>query len=511
MRSTRDQKGTGRTTRPVSAMPEAIRRRDRGNGPWRVEEGTPLRGDAWTDIDGRSMRVPFGDTPTARVVRAHEMIHAKVSPANLGDIVDVVKVTPTTIKAVEEVRVNLLAMSAGFDLDALVDGSERNAGRLLATSGSIRPLVETAVATMFTKGHRDLMRGVSDVDPKLAEGVGLVVEKVEQAIVGTARDHGMRGRLAKRTKGQKLGEALRRSMSSTIEIEIDEDGDQVYGASDLPVVECPSGFTFTLDVARLVDSILDGGPNEPGDVLPSADDPEDVETSPIGRRVDTWAPLVWDRSVALNRHAPNVMGRRRARTSTGRVPRRVDLLLTDPERRIFSRDVRSTGGIVLIDQSGSMGLSIDDVENLVAESAGCVVIGYSHRPNSRPGSIPNVWTLADRGRVASSVRRGNIGNGCDRPALDHVLSIRRGSEPIVWVCDGAVTYRSDSFASVEDRVEIARLVARHGVHMVDTVDEAVEALRRSKSGRLPARVTGALVGGISDGDVLALLDRGGRR
>ena len=510
MKTTRDQKGTGRSTRPVSAMPEAITRRDRGNGPWVVEEGTPLRGDASTDIGRRRMRVPAGNTPTARAVRAHELVHAKVSPANFGEIVEHVETTPTTIRAVEEVRVNLLAMSAGFDLDALVDGSERNSGRLLASAKSIRPLVETAVATMFTKGHRDLMRGVADVDPKLAEGVGLVVEQVEASIVKHARNYGLRGRLSQKTKGEKIGTSLRRWIADTDPARITDKGEASHRRADVDTIEAPYGFTFTLDVANLIDSILDGGSNADGDVLPEKPGDEEASTG-FGRGSDNFAPLVWDRTVALNRHAPNVMGRRRARSSTGRVPRRVDLLLTDPERRIFSRDVRSTGGIVLVDQSGSMGLSIGDVESLVAESAGCVVIGYSNVPGSRPGSYPNIWTLADRGRVASSVRHGNIGNGCDRPALDHVLSIRRGSEPIVWVCDGHVTYRSDTLATVEDRVEIARLVERHGVHMVDTIGEAVDALRRSKSGRLPARITRGLVAGISDPNVLALLDRGGRR
>jgi hypothetical protein len=451
------------------------------------------------------MRVPVGDSMSARVIRAHEMTHAKVSPDNLDEIEKVLGITGSTIRAVEEVRVNLLAMSAGFDLDALVDGSERTMGRRVAESKSVRALVEMAIGTMFTKGHADFVKGVRDIDPDTADRLASFVSKVEESIVVDARSNGLRGRIGKKGRGARLGVALRSAIASTKPIRLDEDLDEYRADANVEqkTVVVPRGFTFTANLAKTIDALLDGGSNSPGDVLPDVPGDEVVETS----TTTTWAPLVWDRSVALNRWAPNEMGRRRSRTDVGIVPRRIDLLLTDPDRRIFSRDVRSTGGIVLIDQSGSMRLSMRDIEEIVKVSAGCLVIGYSTRPR-RPG-VPNVWVLADRGRIASRLREGNGGNGCDRPALDYALSVRRGSEPIVWVCDGYVTYSTDDFASAADRLSIIADVGRHGVHMVDDVEDAIDALRRSKTGRLPAKYARNLTHGLTDARVAEVW--GGRR
>lgn len=503
---TNQGKGTGRVSRPVSAMPEALTRRDLPTLPWRVEEGLPIRGDAYTNIEARSMRVPFGLDGSSRVIRAHEMTHAKVSPS--GDIDAIAKacsISVGMIRAVEELRVNMLVASAGFDVDLLVDGSERTTGERLARSEAIRPLVEMAIGTMFTKAHRDLLAGVRAVRPDMAIALDrLCSTSIEPEIVERARSWGgLRGRVAKRDKARRLGKALAGMASRTSEGRLDPVTLEVY-PPDFTVTReimersiiIPSGFVLTLEIARLVETLIaPTSPNGEGEAtLPPVDEGDDGKGA--GGRVGSFAPLLWDRSVSLNRWAPNVMGRRRVRTTSGIVPRRVDLLLTDPDRRIFARDVRSTGGVVIIDQSGSMSLSIEDIERIVDASVGCVVIGYSHKPRSR--GVPNVWTLADRGRIASRLRQGNGGNGCDRPVLDHAISIRRGSEPIVWVCDGYVTYDDDSFASRADRLAILRDVRRHGVHMVDTVDEAIDALRRASIGRLGARFTRPLAQGIED-------------
>lgn len=501
------QKGTGRASaRPVSAMPEALTRRDVDGGSWRVVEGLPIRGDAATDVEARTMRVPFGDAVEARAIRAHEMTHAKVSPGNLDEIVEVTGLREGSIRAVEEVRVNLLAMSAGFDLDALVDGSERTTGRRCAEANAVTSLVEMGVGTLFTKGGDEFRRGVKDANPEMAKRLDVVLDAIEKSIVDDARSNGLRGRLNKRTKGRRVGDALRSTLASTTRVRVDTDGTLGPVGDDVPRrgvdwTTIPYGFRFTLDLARLVDQLTEPSPNGDGPTLPDPESPV-VPTRPGGG--DWWAPLVWDRSVSLNRWASNSTGRRRVSSDVGRVPRHLDRMLTDPARRIFSRDVRSTGGIVLIDQSGSMSLSIAEVEQLVEASAGATVIGYSNRHG-----CPNIWTLAERGRIATSVRDGNGGNGCDRPALDHALSIRRGSEPVIWVCDGWVTFSRDGHASADERLRLIADVYRHGVHMVADVDDAVDALRRARSGRLPAQHVPTLAQGIAT----RLVDEaiGGRR
>lgn len=56
----------------MKAMPEFINRRDIEPRAWEVQEGNPVRGDAWTEMRAAKMRVPYGADNTSRVVRAQD-------------------------------------------------------------------------------------------------------------------------------------------------------------------------------------------------------------------------------------------------------------------------------------------------------------------------------------------------------------------------------------------------------------------------------------------------------
>ena len=180
------------------------------------------------------------------------------------------------------------------------------------------------------------------------------------------------------------------------------------------------------------------------------------------------------------------LGKTRTATNVGRNPRRINRMLTDPQRRVFDRTRRSTGGVVLIDQSGSMALSTEDVEKMMEASPGCTIIGYSH--GRRASS--NVWVMARDGRRCETIPDGNGGNGVDGPALKFAVQQARRGEPVVWVCDGMVTSEDDQLFDNLDQ-ECARLVRRHKVHMVRDVDGGVKALTKVKAGKiLPTQYVG---------------------
>ena len=513
MTSTNDKPSTTRST-DIVAMPEVLTRRDREPRSWTVERGLPMRGDAWTRQRDRVMRVPFGTDSTSRAVRAHEMTHAKISPLDL-DGFDALDATRSAIMASEEMRVNLAVAGVGFDVDALVDGSEKVLGERLAVARDWPNLVESIVATAFTKGAREIVKGARSVDREFGDRADKVRELVEAWTQQWARNEV--GRVAKK----RVPEVIAQRGTSTFPVLFDtvarstragrhsewvmENETPTKKETEIDAnaneLRLPAGFVdFTLDLARYVDRLAgrsnntEPQPGHPGDdeTVPTDEDLDGLDPrrgNPTG-----WAPLVWDRSIPLNRHASNSLGRRRTSSDVGIVPKYVERLWTDPDRRIFSTSTRDVGGIVLVDQSGSMSLDQSDLDAIVDASAGCVVIGYSHGRRS----VANVWVHANRGRVASIVRGGNGGNGCDRPALDYVLSIRKRNEPIVWVCDGYVTHAHDGLAPAPDRLAILDLVRRHGVHMVPNVEKGIDALRRARDGRLPATYTAGLVEGISE-------------
>ena len=196
-----------------------------------------------------------------------------------------------------------------------------------------------------------------------------------------------------------------------------------------------------------------------------------------------FAPLNFGH-LPLTKTVRGSLGRKRTATNVGRNPRRLNRALTDPQRRIFDRTRRNIGGVVIIDQSGSMDLSASEVEEMMQASPGCTIIGYSHGGGRAGRSESNIWIMARDGRRCETVPEGNGGNGVDGPALRYAVEQARRGEPVVWVCDGLVTSQDDQvFQNLDD--DCARLVRRHKVHMIATVPEGVKVLQGIAKGDRP--------------------------
>lgn len=452
-----------------SAMPEFLSpRNDVESGSWTVEDGSPRRGDAWTVLDQRRMRVPTGSSEMARVVRAHEMMHARVSPVDIDHCFSAFgQYHRRVVECSEEFRVNTLVGRAGFDLTALTDGSESKSGKRLAESDQWGEAVCFMAAIAGTKASTDFLRGVRSVNPEWAKAL----REMEKALIKTAK-------------------SIHHKYLASTEPSTDE-----------RYTGLPSGFvTGVSKFAEIIDASIKVGEksviDEEGNDIDGVTEKVDAERmktmmKSLSGTAGVFAPLRLDKNVPLTRHVAGTMGRKRIATNVGRNPRRIHRVLTDPERRIFDRTTKGMGGIVVIDQSGSMDLSTDQLWEIINMAPGCVIIGYSHRSGST--DVPNTWVLADRGRVCETVRSGNVGNGVDGPALRFALSKRKHNEPVIWVCDGAVTDGADDIQYDNLTAECVNLIIRHGIHTVATVDEAKAALAKAKNGvRLPARATGVL-------------------
>lgn len=438
------------------AMPEWLERDDQPARPWVVEEGEARRGEAFTNLVTHRMRVPLGADETSRCIRAHELMHAKVSPVEVVVPESYSYIDRDTVVVAEEFRVNMLTGAAGFPvMTHLADGSERRTGERMAESFDWNGLVHMVGATSGTKSFNDLLAGVRKVRPEWVRPM------------------------------RKLHLAIKRHWRGAT----DNDTNLDFVASTTMVDGVPEGWHFTLEVARILHRALRSTAElDENDVpdLSSLEDPATLVESRWGRLIE----LPLDRT----RRVDGRIGRRKRASITGRNPRHLDRLLTDPDRRIFERRDRGNGGVVLVDQSGSMRLTDDDLWKIIEAAPGCVIIGYSHAPGT--DDEPNIWVIAERGHVAERVPAGNLGNGVDGPALRFALKRRRSGEPLVWVCDGAVTDELDRF---DDRLvdECATLVAVNGIHQVPDVAHAVAALARAGRGE-PLRA--AAIGAISSSD-----------
>ncbi|NNN03214.1 MAG: VWA domain-containing protein, partial [Acidimicrobiaceae bacterium] len=231
---------------------------------------------------------------------------------------------------------------------------------------------------------------------------------------------------------------------------------------------CPRGYReFTLRVAELVTRTLHAAP-------PS--DAEDVKRlrrslAPGGRRAPSrqFAPLVWRDDLTYEASAGTRGRRRGGASSTGTALRYPSRLLTDPYARAFHSGTQRGGGVVVLDQSGSMDLTREEVERVARRAPGAWVIGYSHRPGDT-GGTPNVWVLAGPQGLVVDVPAGNVGNGVDGPVLRHAITLNRSGGRIYWVTDGQVTDSQDHPCEQLSR-ECAELVRRHRVTLIRSVEE----------------------------------------
>jgi hypothetical protein len=398
-----------------------------------------MRGGASCNLAERVLEVPLDASATARVVRAHELTHARVSPHvhHLAKALE--EVAPRALECAEEYRVNTLLGRLGFDVSLLRDGTEKLGGRQAAEANAWSEAVCFLVAVLGTGGEREYLAGVRSLQPTWLPPLRALRKRAEAIFAQNTR-----------------------ALAAT---RLDEEG-------------VPSGYgRSTLVLARVLTLAMDAR-------VPTT--PEELRAfrrslDAGGRRPATgrFAPLVLDiaaersvrpRRASVRTNRPSVTG------TTLRYPGR---LLTDDLRRGFARRVPRSGGIVVVDQSGSMDLDPEALRALLRCAPRALVLGYSHRPGDR-GSSPNAWLLCDRGTVATSYPAGNVGNGVDGPALRWALRQREGDEPLVWVTDGQVTDSHDHPDADLTR-ECATLVRRYRIRLARDLDEAVIILRTNRA------------------------------
>lgn len=444
-----------------TAFPDLIGRLDTDDGRWDVQTGKMRSGMAWTAIGEKKMSIPHGDTENERTVRAHELMHAKVTPTP-GDMrrwAERGRASSEALTAAEELRVNLLLHRSGFDVDVLADGTETKGGEFVAENDRWAEAVYATCALAGTGRFRAFLVGVRRHNPEWAKALRAFHDRLVKELAKVPND-----KLAATWVDPKSGLG-------------------------------PYGYRYTEAIAVLVDHMAN--PPEPpaGD---SDDDsgPEDTGTPPVTedqvKKMTIDAELGWWDDVRLakpprHRRAPGGIGTKRRPAATGRSPRHITRLTTDPHRRVFDRKVRGKGGVVLIDGSASMRFTRDDVAAIVAAAPGCTVLMYCGNMKAREAGLPNVWVLADRGTMVQEIPDRHNGNAVDLPAIRLAMSMRqRKDSPVVWVTDGLCHGPAQRYTDAAG-TDCAREALTAGVVVRPTVGTAVEALDALAKGRRPPR------------------------
>ena len=157
-------------------------------------------------------------------------------------------------------------------------------------------------------------------------------------------------------------------------------------------------------------------------------------------------------------------------TDAGAYIRRPERHLTDG--RVFGqRRKRPSGGAVVIDCSGSMGLSLEQIEEIMALAPGVNIATYCSE-----SEVGYLTIVAKNGKRAAreDLKPRCGGNGIDGPALRWVAT---QPGPRIWVSDAGVTGRHDC-TSHDLLAECEYLQRQHSITRYHSMDHLIEARKR---------------------------------
>lgn len=479
-----NEKGVGVSTPTlIVPEPEFLTRNDIENGRWDIHACEAVSGSPRTQVNSRQMFAPLYDDELSRHIRAHEMFHAKVSPTTLqmekiwrkrGYAKD------KSLIVCEELRVNTLLKEAGFEPEKyLKGGSERFDGENFSRHGDFSNAVMFAMSVRLTAGWQDFLDGIATNKPEWVQPLTKFADEAcsfyEQVIAnGKDKENRWRSHLPLHATGSKAQE---------------------------------NGFGYTESLAKWVETIVEatqeskpknGGQGEQGEPKEGLSEQElkDLmdklgemgqqkrEESKWGRGnipkrgvSDMWGELRVAKPI-LDKTVMGAIGRKKVASQTGKNPRRISRLLSDPERRIFDRSVKGAGGVVVIDTSGSMSLSEQEVSEIVLNAPSALVAMYSggaYKPK------PNLWVIANKGRMCSKLPRPHGSNEVDGEALRWAVKQRqRTNSPVIWVSDGGVTGKRDAFDG-DLVMDCVKLCKQHGIYVVPDPPTAIALLKKLKA------------------------------
>lgn len=518
-----------------SPLVEAVTRH---KGPWEVSDSGSGAGRTsnevhkmWVPLNDDFCRcgVSHGDS-----IRSHELLHAKLSPetaegvsVKMGD--KVVKVSATNIEIAEEYRINhslsqiegpeklgelpcslvtpstiAAYMDQGKYEDiirySLVGGpsalSEDVRKALTGYSTQLKKLRPTAPdVKKQVKERLVVAKALSDAIPAYAMAAARIMAGKEPIVDDDYRDD-----LEDELEGLcSEGDSCRECKTRRKEInEILSTRPRPTGAV-LPawsqVQELAAFLEVNLhDLKDQIRKLLDGPPAPTPDLdryLKKVTPPEDLKPkstvglvpkkSAIGPSYEAGGGkgVVWGKNFKITTPPmtqalpPWKIQRVNRAVDEGTIPRYMHRWPSD--KRVFNRTKRIPGGSILVDDSGSMGLSDANLDRIIETAPVATVAVYAGRDGGNGGEIRIV--AKDGKRVAKGgLSTDYSGNGIDGPALEWL-----GTQPYprIWISDGGVSSVSHSFGP-ESQDDARRICVKHKITMVAKASEAVERLKNRR-------------------------------
>jgi len=420
--------------------------------PWKIEDSNDhdwLPTNGITDKKARRIFVPLEAGGLG--VSIHELAHVHWSPERLPRV----RYPLILLQAVEDARINLglerIGLPVTLDREQLAYVAHLAAQD--AKSGDIASTIVRAIASLGTDAMEALEDEIDALSPRASAVAGKWVAEVESRLVKARERIG--GPVAPFRVARQIAKDLAKDLDrhgllrkdfqvtgvGCCQIVLDEDGK----GSRWPYLEGrKSAYERYLEKARLAGRGAGSGVR-------------------VGRMKIARPPLTV-RQPSVSRAG---LSRRRCALEGTQISRPDRYAL---DRAIFYRTGRGGGGTVLVDQSGSMSLSVEEVEQIIRTAGGAAVVAvYSGK-----GDVGELRIVAKGDSRATNEHFKPFGSGnvVDLPALQW---LSKQPEPRLWVSDGCVTGVSDTGCEVilENCHELAK---RARIERVDNAEGAIEAL-----------------------------------
>jgi hypothetical protein len=453
-----------RTPTMLVPEPEMLTRADMPSGRWTVYSGNPF-----AVVDERILSVPVGNDEVVRHIQTHEMVHAKFSPSEKQMETLWLKRGFASTQALiccEELRVHSYMKHIGFEPEKYIqDGSGSFVGGRIGLLGTLKDAILQAVKYSRTAEYIPYMEALQTHKPEWVANVSEIVKAGLVFFDTSLTEYPKNYSETHSTNAQKHGFAFTEEYARWVE--------QIAGALE----ENPSD-SKTIDPSQLTKQAKATKKKiaEAGRILKhSADYGMDTPKKGIG---EMWEELKVSQPM-LTKNVFGSIGKKRSASQVGKNPRRITHLYSDPQRRIFDRVTRGEGGVVLIDASGSMYLSENQVRDILIHSPNAIVAQYSGNARKKP----NLYVIGRKGKMVDKLPEPAGGNGVDGPALEWALKQRKNSkEPIVWVSDGGVTGKHDNYSTILV-MQCISICKKNGIYVVPTAELAVELLKDIRLGK----------------------------
>jgi hypothetical protein len=445
------------STTPQKARPEYLApRKDENPSAWTVGAGVPLIASVFANAKLGQLIAPTEPTPLGRLLRTYALVQARY---DTNQPEQVCAQFHCKAKDLEIARVwwaqHLTNKALGLTREAWLDGT----GTAIAEQVGLVPIeqaISGALPHLMTQQARAILRKIGETSK---EGV-----KVLQDLRNDASEY--------------MAEYM--NYPNTEQSDYESDGKALFRRDEQRLAKLANIITQARhDYERATDEHAQSK-GEDGDAQEGSQTPDQFggKLAPQFGEGSAWYPINLGR-VNLTRKHEGKIGVKRTASDSGRTIRYPSRALTDPARRVFGTKARNRNALIVLDMSGSMDYSEDELDEIIEFARGAVVVGYSGDGESQP----NCYVLAKDGHRVEDLPDMDGSNGCDGSAFQFAVDKYRksGVTPVIWVSDGDISGTANYSTQSLARDMIDKLRANRGTHCL-TSREAIGLMEKMALG-----------------------------